>query len=65
MAADPSTGREASHRAVQAPARANVTVGNTKPTQLAALIHCYPYIGFPRAANAIRLVAGLGDDAES
>ena len=46
-------------------ARANVTVGNTKPTQLAALIHCYPYIGFPRASNAIRLVAGMTDDAES
>jgi 4-carboxymuconolactone decarboxylase len=46
-------------------ARANVTVGNTKPRQLAALIHCYPYIGFPRAINAIRLVARLTDDAES
>ncbi len=46
-------------------ARANVTVGNTKARQLAALIHCYPYIGFPRTSNAIRLVAGLADDAES
>src|SRR4051812_12725406 len=45
-------------------ARANLTVGNTKPRQLAALIHCYPYIGFPQAVNAIRLVAALADDAE-
>jgi 4-carboxymuconolactone decarboxylase len=46
-------------------ARANVAVGNTKATQLAALIHCYPYIGFPRAINAIRVVGGTADDAES
>jgi 4-carboxymuconolactone decarboxylase len=46
-------------------ARANLTVGNTKPTQVAALVHCYPYIGFPRAVNAIRVVAGLADYAES
>lgn len=43
-------------------ARANVTVGTSIATQLVVLIHCYPYIGFPRAINAIRVVAGLARD---
>ena len=31
----------------------NLKVGNSKETLIAAMIQCYPYIGFPRAANAI------------
>jgi 4-carboxymuconolactone decarboxylase len=34
----------------------NTKVGNDKTRQLTALIHCFPYIGFPRALNAIRIV---------
>lgn len=37
-------------------AKGNLKVGNTAETQYAALIHCFPYIGFPRALNAIRKV---------
>ena len=39
----------------------NVKVGNTKTMQVAAMIHCYPYIGFPRASNAIRIIKALPD----
>jgi 4-carboxymuconolactone decarboxylase len=31
----------------------NLKVGNSKETLISAMIHCYPYIGFPRTANAI------------
>lgn len=31
----------------------NLKVGNSRETLTAAMIQCYPYIGFPRAANAI------------
>ena len=31
----------------------NLKVGNSKETLISAMIQCYPYIGFPRAANAI------------
>jgi 4-carboxymuconolactone decarboxylase len=31
----------------------NLKVGNNKETLLSAMLQCYPYIGFPRAANAI------------
>ena len=31
----------------------NLKVGNNKETLLSAALQCYPYIGFPRAANAI------------
>ena len=34
----------------------NQRLGNTKDTQIAALIHCFPYIGFPLALNAIRVI---------
>jgi 4-carboxymuconolactone decarboxylase len=34
----------------------NSNVGNDKTAQLTALIHCCPYIGFPRALTAIRIV---------
>jgi 4-carboxymuconolactone decarboxylase len=42
-------------------AAGNLKVGNTKSTQVTAMIHCYPYIGFPRAVNAIRIIQGLPD----
>ena len=34
-------------------------VGNSKEEVVAALIHCFPYIGFPRAVAAIRAVKAL------
>jgi 4-carboxymuconolactone decarboxylase len=40
-------------------ARACIQVGNSKTTVLAALVHCFPYIGFPRAVAAIRAVKDL------
>lgn len=44
---------------LRAHAEGNVKAGNSKERQLTALIHGYPYIGFPRTVNAIRAVAGL------
>jgi 4-carboxymuconolactone decarboxylase len=41
---------------LQAHTLGNQKVGNNKDTQLAALLHALPYIGFPRALNAIRVV---------
>lgn len=41
----------------------NLRAGNGVETVLAALVHIAPYIGFPAAINAIRLVQGL--DPES
>jgi 4-carboxymuconolactone decarboxylase len=37
----------------------NLKVGNDKTKQLTALVHCFPYIGFPRALNAIRIVMNV------
>jgi 4-carboxymuconolactone decarboxylase len=34
----------------------NLKVGNTKETLLAAMVQCYPYIGFPRISNAINII---------
>jgi 4-carboxymuconolactone decarboxylase len=34
----------------------NTKVGNDKTLQITALVHCFPYIGFARALNAIRIV---------
>jgi 4-carboxymuconolactone decarboxylase len=40
-------------------ARACIQVGNSKTAVVAALVHCFPYIGFPRAVGAIRAVQNL------
>ena len=40
-------------------ARACLQVGNTKTEVVAALVHCFPYIGFPRAIAGIRAVKDL------
>ncbi len=42
---------------LRAHALGNTKVGNDKTTQITALVHCFPYIGFPRALNAIRIVS--------
>ena len=39
--------------------RACLRTGNTKADVVAALVHCFPYIGFPRAVAAIRAVKDL------
>jgi 4-carboxymuconolactone decarboxylase len=39
--------------------RACLQVGNSKGAVVAALVHCFPYIGFPRAVAAIRAVKDL------
>ena len=41
---------------LQPHAEGNLKVGNTVELQLAAMIHCLPYIGFPRTLNAIRAI---------
>lgn len=44
-------------------ARGNVVVGNSISTQVAAMIHCMPYIGFPLALNAIRAIRDAAQPA--
>jgi 4-carboxymuconolactone decarboxylase len=39
--------------------RACLQVGNSKTVVIAALVHCFPYIGFPRTVAAIRAVKNL------
>lgn len=39
--------------------RACLQVGNSKTAVVAALVHCFPYIGFPRAVAAVRAVTDL------
>ena len=39
--------------------RACIQVGNSKTAVVAGLVHCFPYIGFPRAVAAIRAVKNL------
>jgi 4-carboxymuconolactone decarboxylase len=39
--------------------RACLQVGNSKTAVVAALVHCFPYIGFPRAVAAVRAVKNL------
>jgi 4-carboxymuconolactone decarboxylase len=39
--------------------RACLQVGNSKVAVVAALVHCFPYVGFPRAIAAIRAVKDL------
>jgi 4-carboxymuconolactone decarboxylase len=40
-------------------AAGNLKAGNSVEVQTAAMIHCLPYIGFPRALNAIRAINQL------
>ena len=40
-------------------AAGNLKAGNSVDVQTAAMIHCLPYIGFPRALNAIRVINQL------
>lgn len=44
---------------IRAHAAGNLKVGNSKETLISAMIQCSPYIGFPRALNAIRLINEL------
>lgn len=44
---------------VRAHVKANLNVGNGAALQIDALTHCIPYVGFPRALNAIDCVAEL------
>lgn len=37
----------------------NFRAGNSREKVLAAMIHCYPYIGFPRTLNAVRIIKEL------
>jgi 4-carboxymuconolactone decarboxylase len=34
----------------------NLKMGNSKETLLSAMVHCYPYLGFPRVSNAINMI---------
>ena len=40
-------------------AAGNLKAGNSIEVQTAAMVHCLPYIGFPRALNAIRAINQL------
>jgi 4-carboxymuconolactone decarboxylase len=37
-------------------AAGNLKAGNSKETLFSAMVHCYPYIGFPRVSNAINVI---------
>lgn len=37
----------------------NLRVGTSKETLVAAIVHAFPYVGFPRAVNALRIVKDL------
>ena len=43
----------------------NLKAGNTVEIQIAAMIHCLPYVGFPRALNAIRVINGIASSEPS
>jgi 4-carboxymuconolactone decarboxylase len=49
---------------LRAHAAGNLKAGNTVEVQIAAMIHCLPYIGFPRALNAIRSISQLAASDE-
>ena len=40
-------------------AQGNIKVGNSKETQITAIIHCIPYIGFPQSINAINIIKSI------
>ncbi len=42
----------------------NLKAGNSKETVLEALVQAYPYIGFPKAINAIRLISLFDAEAD-
>ena len=50
---------------VRGHAAGNLKAGNTVEVQIAAMIHCLPYIGFPRALNAIRAINELATSAST
>lgn len=41
---------------MQSHVAANLKAGNTKETLVAAMIQCYPYTGFPRISNALKII---------
>jgi len=43
-------------RQIASHAAGNLKAGNSKETLLSAMVHCYPYIGFPRVSNAISAI---------
>ncbi|MEO5681306.1 MAG: carboxymuconolactone decarboxylase family protein [Chitinophagaceae bacterium] len=40
----------------------NLKTGNSKETLIAAMVQCYPYIGFPRISNAINILKDVKPD---
>jgi 4-carboxymuconolactone decarboxylase len=53
-----SSPRSAEPRPNCAHALGNIKVGNDGARQITGLIHCFPYIGFPRSLDAIRIIEG-------
>jgi 4-carboxymuconolactone decarboxylase len=41
---------------VKAHVQGNKNVGNNKETMITAITHCLPYMGFPRALNALACI---------
>lgn len=46
-------------------ALANLKLGASLSTLLAAVLHCWPYVGFPRTSAALRVLAALDTSAVS
>lgn len=46
---------------VRSHALGNLRLGTSKSTLIAAMIHAAPYLGFPRAVNAVRIIKELDD----
>ena len=43
----------------------NLKVGNNKETLYSAMVHIYPYVGYPRVSNAINIIKESKLDSES
>lgn len=39
--------------------KGNLKVGNSKETMIFAMVHCIPYMGFPRAFNALNIIKDI------
>lgn len=50
---------------IDAHVRGNLRLGTSIETQLAALVHCFPYVGFPVVLNAIRVVQTIAAEGDA
>jgi 4-carboxymuconolactone decarboxylase len=52
---------EGAERQLKSHATGNLKAGNNKETMLSAMIHLIPYIGFPKALNAVNIIKDLDE----